>query len=406
MGGRFPSPGVRQALVIVLLPAWATLGVDRAVHDGPQHGATTRNDRPTSQPLPADPAAEQRLRSKLGPGARIARSPSFAIAHRLPREELSPLINRLEAAYARVRRFCRVLALPTKDPGAKLPVVFCDERGDFVRLLMEAEVDPNGTCGAYCHASGWCVLSEVDQLEAVAGLRREIAEARTSLAAAEEAVKALGSGETRVRLEDRQGRTEVVSAQAARERIRADRSRLRQLEREFTAYTDFVRASSIDHEVVHQSLISLGVFPSPSACPLWLWEGLASALEVDLSDSCGALGINPWRLRDYGAAYRRGGLLSVTNLLGDNDHLVKSVSKPAIFYAQAWAMVYYLVRKYPGRFAAYVRALAVRRPGSPVVAGHELGEFKGYFGLIDHRFVARWEGHILGLLDRRGHSAR
>jgi hypothetical protein len=60
------------------------------------------------------------------------------------------------------------------------------------------------------------------------------------------------------------------------------------------------------------------------------------------------------------------------------------------FYAQSWALCYYLARHRPGAFAAYLGKIRSRRPGEKTGVTRELADFEANFGTPDTRFEQNW----------------
>ncbi len=171
----------------------------------------------------------------------------------------------------------------------------------------------------------------------------------------------------------------------------------------------------IQHEAAHQLLFNLGVHGRGADNPGWLVEGLACQFEVPQSAPGGALKrVNQMRLADFrealgvpsGAremteeAYRKamelGRYVPVIDLIADRE-LLAGGGKIAFRYAQAWALVYYLERRFRDELTAYVKQTSRREPGDPIGRRRNIEEFRDLFGDPDDAFDRAWIRYMLKL---------
>jgi len=357
--------------------------------------------------LPADPAAERRLLSEAGEGFRLRRSRHFAVAYDVPQAALGGLLRRLEDTYASVHRFCQAHDIPLLVSGAKLQIVFCNDWPTYAERARRSRLDPAGTYGFYCQRRDRSVFCNIERTPAVDRLRHEIAQARDDLTAFERVLRDLSPGADRVELSYPDGRVATVTVPEARKELASSRRRLRRLEVRLPRCVERLSRWAIQHEAAHHVLFAGGVHVRGATTPAWLLEGLATQFEGPLAAEAGALpGINDERLREFRRAHEQDRLVPLARLLWDDELFSKNTANRVISYGQAWSLVYYLGRWESERFAAYVRALAARRPGERVAAGYERSEFCRFLGPIDERFVRRWEKHILALPVRTGETRR
>ncbi len=367
----------------------------------------TRAGRLALPALPADPVAEEKLLSELGEGFRVRRSQHFSVACDASQAALRGLLRRIEDTYVSVHLFCRAQEIPLRVSGAKLQIVFCNDWSTYAERARRSQLDPAGTYGFYSQRRHRSVFCNIDRAPAVDRLRREIAQARDDLMAFEHVLRDFPPGTDRVELSFPDGRAATVTVPEAHRELANSRLRMRRLEVRLPRDVERLSRWAIQHETAHHVLFAGGVHVRGATTPAWLLEGLATQFEGPLAAEAGALpGINDERLREFRRAHEQGRLIPVARLLLDDELFTKNTANRVISYAQAWSLVYYLSRWESERFAAYVRALAARRPGERVAAGNERSEFCRFLGPIDETFVRRWEKHILALPVRMGETRR
>lgn len=368
---------------------------------------STRSSAEKPPPLPANAAREQDLLAEAGPGFELRRTSHFVIAYEAQRETLTNLLSRLKATYYKVHRFCYVHEIPLDVKTGKLEVVFCDEWSSYVRQAQAAQMDPSGTYGFFDLARNRSYFCNVEHTPGVVRFKRQIGEAQSSLAQLERTLADVPQDADRIQLRYSDGRTLMVTLREAYDELDGNRRRLRDLEVELARYIEQLNQSVIQHEVAHHVLFAGGVHTAGASNPMWLVEGLAMQFETPPSrPRQTSTSINHDRLGEFRRAHEGGQLLPISRLISDPGLFSKNTPNRAIAYSQAWALVYYLSRNKSDRFAAYVRALAVRRPGVPVAPEHELSEFDRFFGPKDGGVISRWEKHILALPYRAGKIGR
>ena len=320
------------------------------------------------------------------------------LVHDVSQATLSNLYGRLEATYYKVHRFCRVSDVPIRISSCKLEVLLFDRWSDYVRWAQRSGIDPSGTYGYYCQQSNRSVFFNVEHDPEVVRLRGQIDAGKANLERFQDVLANLPPDVDRVRIRYPDGRAATLTLPEAHDELADNQKNLHRLEIKLKRYYEQLNQSVIQHEAAHHILFAGGVHPRSTPSPLWLVEGLAMQFESPLdSRNQEPTTISPYRLEEFRRAHKNGQLRPLPEVLWGHEEIVGNVTNRAIYYAQAWALVYYLKKKQPDRFAAYVRALAARRPGVPIAADRERTDFCRFFGPPDDAFAKRWEKYILTL---------
>jgi hypothetical protein len=348
--------------------------------------------------LPSSRAAEDRLLASAGKGFKLHHTSHFVLACNVSQETLNHLLSRLEATYYKVHSFCRVGKIPVNVSGSKLEVILFDQWADYAAWVKRLGADPVGTYGLYDQRSNRSAFYNLEHDPGMIRLRQQVKEARANLTRLQHTIDALAPDVDRIRLNYPDGRSVTVSRNEALAQLENNQRGLRRMGTHLTRYGEKLNQSVIQHEAAHHIMFAGHVLVPGADNPAWLVEGLACQFEVPPGSSGQEQStISQYRLGEFRDACDKGCLLSLTLLLSDSENLVRQTNTRAVFYGQAWGLVYYLKKKYPDRFAAYVRALGARRPGLPVAAEQERSDYRRFFGPPDEAFVRRWETHILAL---------
>ena len=152
-------------------------------------------------------------------------------------------------------------------------------------------------------------------------------------------------------------------------------------------------ASTIVHEATHQVAFNTGIHSRFSPPPLWVIEGLATLFEAPgMSDSRSTTPrserVNRQRLRDYKAMIsdKHDGRLPAEMTASDRFFRVS----PLAAYAEAWALVFYLVETQPRQFAQYLVKTANREPFSEYSPDQRIHDFTSVFGHDWRQFDAQF----------------
>jgi hypothetical protein len=145
--------------------------------------------------------------------------------------------------------------------------------------------------------------------------------------------------------------------------------------------------ATIIHEATHQLACNCGLQERFADIPLWVSEGLAVYFETpDLKSSRGwrTIGsVSRGRLltfRRYLAGNR--GTDSLKTLIAD-DRRFRNSETAAEAYAEAWALNFFLLKKYRTEYLAYLKQLTEKRPYVFDTPEERLAAFRAAFGDID-----------------------
>ncbi|MCC9604762.1 DUF1570 domain-containing protein [Blastopirellula sp. JC732] len=158
--------------------------------------------------------------------------------------------------------------------------------------------------------------------------------------------------------------------------------------------------ATIVHEATHQIAYNCGLQVRLADNPVWVSEGLAIYFETpDLSSSRGWRGIgevNRIRLPQAKRLVQRPGGQLIASLLVDDDQFRKAETALDA-YALAWALNYYLLKRYPDAYANYLKHLSERRPLHDPPREERLAEFQRFITSDLDAFEADFRKVIAGL---------
>lgn len=139
---------------------------------------------------------------------------------------------------------------------------------------------------------------------------------------------------------------------------------------------------TILHEAVHQVAFNTGIHSRIGENPLWLVEGLATALEVNAVRTGDRLAnplnrVNDNRYRWFLQSLARRPSIQLADLIANDDRFRSAVLDA---YADSWALTFYLMETRSADFTAYLRLLAKRDPLVPLTPEQRLADFQQVFG--------------------------
>lgn len=141
--------------------------------------------------------------------------------------------------------------------------------------------------------------------------------------------------------------------------------------------------ATIVHEATHQLSFNSGLQKRFADVPLWFSEGLAIYFETpDVSSSRGWRGIGEIsapRLARFKAAAQKSSQPFLPDLLTNDDSLRKGATA-ADRYAQAWAVTYYLQKRMPDAYDAYLKELSEIQPLHDPTPSERVKMFQKHFG--------------------------
>ncbi len=354
-------------------------------------GAAAGDEEP---PIPIDTAAEAELLAVVGDGFAIRRTPHFVIVHNTSDEVLDDFLRRAERTYQAIHRFCKAGEIPVTTPESRLAVFFFETPEEFVQYgesIGFSNPAANGVFSIYLNRSAFYNTLKSPRVEHLSTVIDDLS----------------------TQLSDRR--------RLSRGQRRSISQRLHTARNQRDRYVTHVNQLVVQHEVTHQTFYNIGVHTVGAQNPTWLVEGLACLFETPPTSTGSGFGtINQMRLRDFRScltagsegdrpqaanlryAYLEGRFVPLRELTGEHDRLARGDRNIVYHYAQSWALVHYLQRRYQKAFAAYIHALAQRKPGVTYTREQEIDAFEAAFGPIDEMFERRWVEYILELPYRPG----
>lgn len=141
--------------------------------------------------------------------------------------------------------------------------------------------------------------------------------------------------------------------------------------------------ATVVHEATHQLAFNTGLQQRYADLPLWVSEGLAIYFETpDLSSSRGWRGIgqvNTMRLDQYRKMIRNHPEPRLPVLLSDDGSFRKAATA-LDSYAHSWALTYFLLKRYPDEYNAYLKSIGEIQPLHDPPPGTRVRHFQEHFG--------------------------
>lgn len=316
----------------------------------------------------AEVSADQAKLDRLGPAFSSHSSPHFSILSDCDGRRVARLAETGERTLTDVKSFATRLALPMKRPATKMSVIFFNQWPDFERHARDAGfyVD-QAVPGFFDEASNRCLIFNFANAELLQAKQQELLVAKHAMM------------QSTLRDGDR-------DTQA---RNRQMRRRVRKIEAEIAEYERIVTMTVVRHEIAHQVLSNLGLQPAGAIKRRWLREGLAMQFEARSS-------LNAYRRADFLSGIEAGESLDLRALVSEPKRLGPGAAELSARYAQAWALVNYLVHKQPRSLAAYLRACLPTQDRAKGAVS-EIERFESAFGPLDHAFERRLKRHVVEL---------
>ncbi len=134
------------------------------------------------------------------------------------------------------------------------------------------------------------------------------------------------------------------------------------------------------HEATHQVAYNIGLHSRVGETPRWVVEGMATVFEPEAMRTAAAGNLPKQRLnweryvvfQNFVQTKRRP-LKSLRSFIESEDLYESSVLD---FYAQSWALTFFLVETRPRNYSAYLKRIAARDPFAEYPAKERLTDFK------------------------------
>jgi len=161
-----------------------------------------------------------------------------------------------------------------------------------------------------------------------------------------------------------------------------------------------INAETIVHEAIHQMAFNTGVHSRYSPPPRWVAEGLGTIFEARGVWNSKQFTSQPDRINRYrfdefksfvGSRRKAGSLPEFLS----SDRIFQS--DPALAYAEAWALSFFLFETQPKRYVEYLQATAAHPQFTEVRSPERLAEFSRCFGNDLRALEARYLQFMGGL---------
>jgi hypothetical protein len=144
--------------------------------------------------------------------------------------------------------------------------------------------------------------------------------------------------------------------------------------------TETVLKSTMIHEATHQIAYNIGLHSRTGETPRWVVEGMATAFEPDgmrstLAGSQPAQRINRERYLVF-QNFVKSGRRPAKSLRSFIESETLYESAVLDFYAQSWALTFFLIETRPRNYSAYLKRIAARDPLASYSAKERLADFK------------------------------
>lgn len=141
--------------------------------------------------------------------------------------------------------------------------------------------------------------------------------------------------------------------------------------------------ATIIHEATHQIAYNTGIQTRFADNPVWLSEGMAMYFETPNPRSSRGFpkigSVNRYQLAQFKKALVNRKSNNLITLLTDDTYM-RNTKTAAAAYSEAWALSYFLMKKYPDKYAEYLKLIA-KKPRMVWDSKNErLEEFKSVFG--------------------------
>lgn len=309
----------------------------------------TRDETPF-EPLSADELSKQ-LFSELPQGFSVHRTPHYLILYSTSKEYAQWCASLFERLYAAFVNFWTRRGFKLSEPEFPLvAIIFADQQSYVEHARKEVGESAKSMIGYFSLQTNRMTLGDLTGAAWLGGRKR-------------------GS----------------ASAQVARILAQPEAERM---------------VATIVHEATHQIAFNCGLHTRFSDCPLWFSEGIAIYFETpDVKNvkGWGTVGlVNRPRLAQFRDYLARRPADSLATLLTD-DKRFRNTQTGLDAYSEAWALTYYLMRRRPKEYVAYLRTLSAKKPLVWDDAATRLREFTQAFGDDLQKLDADFTQYILRL---------
>ena len=306
---------------------------------------------------PVEQAARTSLLAEFGEGFSVHQTEHFVLVHNVREIVAKWLAGQMEGTYKRNVALARSLRVPIEESPQRLEVVLLDRFEQFAEYAQSVGFVPENTRGFYDEQKNRSTFFNAFNDPQVEEFNLKVDQ-----------------------LEAREG---------------PHSGQVRKLRRYVNRHARSYLRAAMRHELSHQVQFNCGLLRRGTDTPVWLAEGLACLFEPAGGRGLRSQAINQVRLRRFHEAAEKNELMGIRELLNERPQAEDSLEQADRFYAQAWALVYYLVRHRARLMATYLETIRSRVPGQETPDEEEIAAFERVFGEVDGRMDDRLHKAIL-----------
>ncbi len=322
--------------------------------------------------IPADEAAEKKVRKELGEAFKLKRTQHYSIFYNTSDEDMKTFSLAIEQTYRSCVNYTIKLGFDAHPPKKKLLIYYFEEHkqySDHSKKLGKGEA-PQSTPGIYFPDLNRSMFYNFQNQDTFKKARKE-AEAK---------------------IEELKSRLKQGSLTAEeRRRINHEIKNARSHANWSTTVGGDVSESIVQHEVSHQVLWNIG-FHNPDsffANPRWLAEGTAMMFEpISTGTSANFGALNADRLKEFQALQQAHQVIPLRDFISTHNWFGPQTIGQA--YAEGWALVHYLNRVKRKQLKTYVETINQRPKDYETTPEQEIKDFEKVFGKVDRKWVDTW----------------
>ena len=343
--------------------------------------------------LPPDPNLAEHLLEMTDRDFHIRESEHFTICYDTDYAAVRSLIGRLEGTYDAIRRFSDTLKWTGGPPEHRMGVLLFGQFDAFAQYAKAEGLSAGSLAGFYSQKTNLSAFCHTLDSPSLKPILQKIAQIEKRLQPFHNKPSSHRGGGAR---------RDALSQELLALRLQRD------------AVVKRINQLVIQHEVAHQMMFNVGVHVRGRYNPHWLVEGLACQFETPQTDPRGrlrrtnhmrladfrvaigvALQANRITVHEYQEAVRAGRWVPLVDFITNPDLFIRRDDKVIYHYAQAWALVFYLLREQTDAFSRYLQTITSLSIKAPPNRKQILQTFESAFGRADETMERTWINAML-----------
>lgn len=305
-----------------------------------------------AQPLPTNPESLEQMERIAGQQARVHETDHFVLVYTSSDEQARRMAARFEAAYKWRVWFLDKMGVKPVRPEHKLEMFFFGTFAEFQAYqALHGNIAP-GVLGFWSPTDNRSAFFDCDYFPPIAAANQRYSDPDV---------------DARIR---RRGRNLV------------------------NRWVGAFNMEVVQHEAGHHIDFNIGFFPQWGDVPRWLPEGLTQMFEVPPSRMGAAFGkVNYRRLNELRQIYGQ----QLENLPPMRDFMLRNeIWFQGYNYPRGWALVHYLINRFPDEFARFMQLVAQREDDRGVVVPltEKLDQIEELFGEIDDEWTQAFRDYM------------